>query len=102
MCIRDRWAWGHPQSFSLFSCGTFGGESGRLGTNLVTCRDRLRGLGARTGRRHEDRRAVVAQLCDALADVRKSAMATDLLGGAVVRAGEPAMGQLLDLSLIHI
>src|SRR6185437_5648396 len=55
-----------------------------------------RGVGVRTGLRHEDRGPVELQLLDAFRDVGERAVPTMLLGGVEVDPGVPAAGQLLD------
>ena len=64
--------------------------------DLKTGRDRLCGLRVGPGRRNKDCLPVVTQLGNALADVGQRPVATDLLGGVVVGAGEPRAAPLLD------
>ena len=74
---------------------------GRRWTAPARCPASRRGgrgglLRGRSGLRHEDRRAVVAELLDGLADVGERPVAAALLGRVEVDAGVPPARQLLD------
>src|SRR4029077_21044709 len=71
------------------------------GADGVARGDLPRGHRVRAGRRHEHRLAVVAQLLDALPDVRERAVPAMLGRAGEVRARVPAPRQFLDAGDVH-